>query len=79
MSLKEMPVKKLPTILLLDLRRRGIYMPPEVQRHIMWFKEMLNLVKLEGLKPILLKLEGLKPNLEGLKPQREDCIRRRGL
>ena len=58
MSLKEMPVKKLPTILLLDLRRRGIYVPPEIQRRIMWFKEMTELR--EAKEQVCRKIEQLE-------------------
>ena len=36
----EMPMKTLPTCLLLDLRRKGIRVPPELQIRIMYFKEM---------------------------------------
>ena len=39
-SLREFPVKSLPKCLLLDLRRRGIRVPQEVQMRIMYFKEI---------------------------------------
>ena len=40
MSFDEMPQKALPTCLLLDLRRKGLRVPPEIQMKIMYFKEI---------------------------------------
>ena len=40
MSFDEMPQKTLPTCLLLDLRRKGLRVPPEIQMKIMYFKEI---------------------------------------
>ena len=39
-SFRDFPVKSLPKCLLLDLRRRGIRVPPEVQMRIMCYKEI---------------------------------------
>ena len=39
-SFREFPVKPLPTYLLMDLRRRGIRVPPEVQMRIMFYSEI---------------------------------------
>ena len=39
-SLRECPVKSLPKCLLLDLRRKGIWVPPELQMRIMYYKEI---------------------------------------
>ena len=39
-SYRELPVKTLPTSLLLDLRRKNIRVPPEIQMTIMWYKEI---------------------------------------
>ena len=43
MSFKDVPWKKLPTVLLLDLQRKGIFVPPEVQVRIMYFKECMEI------------------------------------
>ena len=40
MSFDEMPKKTLPTCLLLDLRRRGLRVPQEIQMRIMYWKEI---------------------------------------
>ena len=40
MSFDEMPHKALPTCLLLDLRRKGLWVPPEIQMKIMYYKEI---------------------------------------
>ena len=39
-SYRELPVKTLPKCLLLDLRRKNIRVPPEIQMTIMWYKEV---------------------------------------
>ena len=39
-SYRELPVKTLPTCLLLDLRRKKIRVPPEIQMIIMYYKEI---------------------------------------
>ena len=39
-SYRELPVKTLPKCLLLDLRRKNIRVPPEIQMIIMWYKEV---------------------------------------
>ena len=39
-SYRELPVKTLPTCLLLDLRRKNIRVPQEIQMIIMWYKEI---------------------------------------
>lgn len=39
-SFREFPVKSLPECLLLDLRRRDIRVPPEIQMRIMFYKEV---------------------------------------
>ena len=39
-SYRELPVKTLPTCLLLDLHRKNIRVPPEIQMIIMYFKEI---------------------------------------
>lgn len=40
MSFKEMPNKSLPPVLLVDLRRRGIRVPLEIQMRILYYKEV---------------------------------------
>ena len=40
MSFDEMPQKALPTCLLLDLHRKGLRVPPELQMKIMYYKEI---------------------------------------
>ena len=47
MSVKDMPWKKLPTVLLLDLRRKSIWIPPEVQIRIMWYKERMEMKEMK--------------------------------
>ena len=42
-----MPWKKLPTVLLLDLRRKNIWVPPEVQMRIMWYKERMEMEEMK--------------------------------
>lgn len=39
-SYRELPVKTLPKCLLLDLRRKNIRVPQEMQMTIMWYKEI---------------------------------------
>ena len=39
-SFREMPKKSLPTVMLLDLRRRNIHVPTEIQMRIMYYKEI---------------------------------------
>ena len=39
-SFRELPVKSLPTCLLLDLRRKNLRVPQEIQMTIMWYKEI---------------------------------------
>ena len=39
-SFRELPVKTIPNILLLDLRRRDIRVPQEIQMLIMFYKEI---------------------------------------
>ena len=55
---KEMPWKTLPKILLLDLRRKGIHVPPEIQIRIMYFKERQEIR--EGKEAVMREIRDLQ-------------------
>ena len=44
---REMPNKPLPISLLIDLRRRGIRVPQEIQMRIMWYKERMEMEEMK--------------------------------